>query len=123
VVCASANNTDPDSVTLVPSGVAIDNIDSIPGIQVIDSTLAIDSPNLERHDHVISQTSLLLKTLSETRRGSLTSGCIGLFTGPHQISSSDVDSLTMRLSRGERPVFSPEYAVKAPDDVIAEPVS
>ena len=126
MVCTSANNTDSDSIALVPSGIAIDNIDSVPGIQVINGTLAIDPPDLKRHDHVISLTSLLLKKtlgVSEIMRGSLTSGCIGLFTGPHQISFSDVGSLTMRLSRGERPVFSPEYAVKAPDAVIAEPVS
>lgn len=29
----------------------------------------------------------------------------------------------MRLSNGERPVFAPEYAVNAPVEVIAEPVS
>lgn len=53
----------------------------------------------------------------------LTSGVIGLFTGPHQTSFSELDSLTIRLSSGERPVFAPENAVKAPVDVMAEPVS
>ena len=53
----------------------------------------------------------------------LTSGFIGLLTGPHQISFFDESSSTMRLSEGERPVFSPEYAERAPEDVIAEPVS
>lgn len=70
----------------------------------------------------------------------LTSGVIGLFTGllkvrccyentsnveayPHQISFSDPGSLTILLSNGERPVFAPEYAVRAPVDVMAEPVS
>jgi hypothetical protein len=42
---------------------------------------------------------------------------------PHQISFSELGSLTIRLSRGERPVFAPEYAVRAPVDVMAEPVS
>jgi hypothetical protein len=42
---------------------------------------------------------------------------------PHQISFSEPGSLTIRLSRGERPVFAPEYAVRAPVDVMAEPVS
>lgn len=54
---------------------------------------------------------------------SLTSGVMGLFTGPHQMSFSELDSLTIRLSRGDRPVFAPEYAVRAPVDVMAEPVS
>jgi hypothetical protein len=53
----------------------------------------------------------------------LTAGVMGLFTGPHQISFSELGSRTIRLSRGERPVFAPEYAVKAPVDVMAEPVS
>jgi hypothetical protein len=53
----------------------------------------------------------------------LTSGFIGLLTGPHQISFLDESSSTMRLSEGERPVFSPEYAERAPEDVIADPVS
>lgn len=74
-------------------------------------------------------------------RWNLTSGVIGLLTGlyrsqlggsfvvlgerahPHQISFSDPGSLTIRLSRGDRPVFAPEYAVRAPVDVMADPVS
>lgn len=52
-----------------------------------------------------------------------TSGVIGLFTGPHHTFFSDPSSLTIRLSRGDRPVFAPEYAVIAPVDVMAEPVS
>jgi hypothetical protein len=53
----------------------------------------------------------------------LTSGVMGLFTGPHQMSFSELGSLTIRLSKGDRPVFAPEYAVRAPVDVMAEPVS
>jgi hypothetical protein len=53
----------------------------------------------------------------------LTSGDISLFTGPHQISFSDPGSLTIRLSNGERPVLAPEYAVRAPFEVMAVPVS
>ena len=52
-----------------------------------------------------------------------TSGVMGLFTGPHQISFSDDGSFTIRLSEGERPVLAPEYADRAPEDVMAEPVS
>ena len=53
----------------------------------------------------------------------LTSVFIGLFTGPHQTSLLDESSSTMRLSEGERPVLAPEYAERAPDAVMAEPVS
>ena len=52
-----------------------------------------------------------------------TSGVMGLLTGPHQTSFSELGSFTIRLSRGERPVFAPEYAVNAPVDVMADPVS
>ena len=60
---------------------------------------------------------------SVSKHMSPTSGVIGLFTGPHHTFFSDPSSLTIRLSRGDRPVFAPEYAVIAPVDVIAEPVS
>ena len=53
----------------------------------------------------------------------LTWGDIGLLTGPHHTSFSEPSSFTIRLSRGERPVLAPEYAVKAPVEVMAEPVS
>ena len=53
----------------------------------------------------------------------LTSGLMALFTGPHQTSFSEPSSLTTRLSSGERPVLEPEYAVKAPVEVMAVPVS
>lgn len=39
------------------------------------------------------------------------------------MSFSDVGSLTTRLSKGERPVLLPEYAVRAPVDDMAEPGS
>lgn len=44
-------------------------------------------------------------------------------TPTYQISFSDDGSFTTLLSDGDRPVFAPEYAVKAPLDAIAEPIS
>ena len=41
----------------------------------------------------------------------------------YQMSFSEPGSLTIRLSRGDRPVFLPEYALRAPLDVMAVPVS
>ncbi len=38
----------------------------------------------------------------------LTSGVMGLLTGPHQTSFSEDSSFTTRLSEGERPVLAPE---------------
>jgi len=37
-----------------------------------------------------------------------------MFTGPHHTSFSESGCLTIRLSLGERPVFTPEYATSAP---------
>ena len=67
-----------------------------------------------------------IKSLIETKKkkkAQLTSGVMGLLTGPHQTSFSEDSSLTIRLSDGERPVLAPEYALRAPLEVIAEPVS
>jgi hypothetical protein len=44
-------------------------------------------------------------------------------SGTYQMSFSELGSFTIRLSMGDLPVFLPEYAVKAPDEVIAVPVS
>ena len=52
-----------------------------------------------------------------------TSGFIGLLTGPHQTFFEDSSSFTIRLSDGDLPVLAPEYADKAPEEVIADPVS
>lgn len=48
---------------------------------------------------------------------------MALFTGPHHTSFSELGSLTIRLSSGDRPVLAPEYAVNAPVEVMAVPVS
>lgn len=48
---------------------------------------------------------------------------MGLFTGPHQTSFFEESSSTIRLSEGERPVLAPEYAERAPLDVMADPLS
>jgi hypothetical protein len=60
---------------------------------------------------------------NENELDKLTSGVIGLFTGPHHTSFLEESSSTMRLSDGERPVLAPEYAERAPLAVMAEPVS
>jgi hypothetical protein len=54
---------------------------------------------------------------------SLTSGVLWLVDWSPPDVVSELGSLTIRLSLGDRPVFAPEYAVRAPVDVIVEPVS
>jgi len=46
MVGTSADNTDVDAVALVPASEAIDNIDAVTGVEVVDSTLAVDTPHL-----------------------------------------------------------------------------
>ena len=49
MVCTSADDSDVDAILLVPSGEAIDHIDSISSVQIIDRPFAIDLPDLELH--------------------------------------------------------------------------
>jgi hypothetical protein len=49
VVGASADDADLDLVLLVPSCESVNDVDAIPGVQVVDGTLAVDSPNLLMH--------------------------------------------------------------------------
>jgi hypothetical protein len=46
MVGASADDTDADTVLLVPAGVAIDDVDAVAGVEVVDSTFAVDLPDL-----------------------------------------------------------------------------
>ena len=48
MIGSGAHDTDIDAVPLVPSSEAVNDVDSVPCVQVIDGTLSIDSPNLER---------------------------------------------------------------------------
>ena len=46
MIGTSANDSDPDAVLLVPSCKSVDNVDTISGVEVINSTFTIDSPDL-----------------------------------------------------------------------------
>jgi hypothetical protein len=46
MVGASADNANVDAVALVPAGEAIDNVDAVTGVEVVDSALAVDTPDL-----------------------------------------------------------------------------
>ena len=46
VVGTSANNSDLDPVALIPAGETIDNVDAVAGVEVVDSALAVDTPDL-----------------------------------------------------------------------------
>lgn len=46
MVGTSTDNTDFDSVAFIPTSKAIDDINSVPSVQVVDGTFAVDPPNL-----------------------------------------------------------------------------
>ena len=46
VVCTRADNANLDLVLLVPSCETIDNVDAVAGVEVIDSTLTVNLPDL-----------------------------------------------------------------------------
>ena len=46
MIGSGADDPNTDTVLLIPSGKAIDNIDAIPGVQVINGSFSIDLPDL-----------------------------------------------------------------------------
>jgi hypothetical protein len=46
VVGSGANHPNLDAVLLVPSRKPVDHVDSVSGVEIINSTLTIDSPDL-----------------------------------------------------------------------------
>jgi hypothetical protein len=46
MVGTSADDTDVDAVALVPAGKAINDVDTIPSVEIVDCTLSVDSPDL-----------------------------------------------------------------------------
>jgi hypothetical protein len=47
MVGTGADNSYAYPVALVPAGEAIDNVDAVPGVEVVDSTLTVDTPDLD----------------------------------------------------------------------------
>lgn len=46
MVGTSTDNTDSNSVAFIPASKAIDDVNSVSGVQVVDGTFAVDPPNL-----------------------------------------------------------------------------
>jgi hypothetical protein len=61
MVGTRANNADLDSVALIPSCEAVDNVDSVSCVQVVNGTFAVDLPNLpiENTSALIAQSKLI----------------------------------------------------------------
>ena len=46
MIGTSANDADIDSIALIPSGKAIDDIDSRPSVEIVDSAFSVNFPYL-----------------------------------------------------------------------------
>jgi len=46
MIGTGADDSNADAVPLVPASEAIDNVDTVPGIQVVDSSFSVDLPDL-----------------------------------------------------------------------------
>ena len=47
MVCSRADNADVDPVSLVPSCKAIDDVNAVSRVEIIDSSFTVDFPDLE----------------------------------------------------------------------------
>ena len=52
MICSSTNNPHTDAIPLIPASIAINNIDSVACVQVIDSPFPVDPPYLESNGQV-----------------------------------------------------------------------
>ena len=46
MVSSGADNADADAIPLIPTGIAIDDIDAVSGVEVVDSAFSVDFPDL-----------------------------------------------------------------------------
>lgn len=46
MIGARADNADPDAVALIPASESVDDVDALPGVEIVDGTLAVDTPDL-----------------------------------------------------------------------------
>ena len=82
VIRPRADDADLDAILRIPAGEAVEAIEPLARVEIVERALAVD-----------------LRTCA--RRS-------GMLTGPHQMSFSEAGCLTTRLSFGERPVLAPE---------------
>ena len=47
MIRSSTNDSHTDTVSLIPTSIAINDIDSVAGVQVIDGAFSIDLPDLD----------------------------------------------------------------------------
>lgn len=57
MVGTRADHTHVDAVALVPASVAIDDVDTIAGVEVVDRAFAVDAPDLLSRSHVSQDSS------------------------------------------------------------------
>jgi hypothetical protein len=47
MVGTGANNTDADTVALIPASETVNHVDAVASVEVVDGALAVDSPDLD----------------------------------------------------------------------------
>ena len=55
MVCSGADDSNIDTISLIPSSKAINNIDSVSGVQIVDSAFPVDLPDLWRQTSASSE--------------------------------------------------------------------
>jgi hypothetical protein len=48
MIGTGADNSDADAVSFVPTGIAIDDIDAVSCVEIVDRSFAIDLPDLSQ---------------------------------------------------------------------------
>ena len=65
MVGTGADNANVDAVSLVPAGEAIDDVDSVAGVEVVNGTFTVDTPDLQRENsHVSAKTFIQDKAIA-----------------------------------------------------------
>lgn len=54
MVGTGANNANVDAIFLVPAGEAIDDVDSVSGVEVVDGSFSIDFPYLDTESQSVA---------------------------------------------------------------------
>ena len=58
MIGAGADDSNVDPVSFIPAGEAIDDIYSVPGIQIVNGALSVDFPHLQKSSLLASKSEL-----------------------------------------------------------------
>ena len=55
MIRSSTNNSHANAVPLIPASIAINDIDSVAGIQIVDGSFSVDPPDLRLYCQKVAQ--------------------------------------------------------------------